>query len=448
MKFGGTSVGSAEALREVVRAVKVAAGRNDRPVVVVSALAGVTDLLVGLAQVVRDGDATATDLTLQNLERRHLDLARELDLLTLVGDALHAGVRDLRDWLLPLVGGPFPATARDRLLGIGELWSSRIVTAALARAQLPAEWFDARLVIRTNDRFGAAVPQMGDLRALVRDLLEPLVRDGAIVVTQGFIGSTADGHATTLGRGGSDFTAALLGAALHVDRVEIWTDVDGLMTADPRLVPDARILLRATYDESAELAAFGAKVLHPATQLPLVEAGIPLLVRNTFAQERPGTWIAAAANPEERGNVRSISFKRGVTVVQLRAPRMLGAYGYLRRIFEVFERHEIVIDVVSTSEVSVSLTVDDATRLPDALPDLRALGEVSLRRERGIIAVVGSALRDTPGVAARVYAALRDVNIEMISQGASASNLTLVIREVDGPNVVRALHRTFFGAAE
>ena len=258
------------------------------------------------------------------------------------------------------------------------------------------------------------------------------------------MGRAADGRPTTLGRGGSDFSAALLGAALAAERVEIWTDVDGLMSADPRIVPEARLLAHASYDEAAELAAFGAKVLHPATQLPLVEAEIPIVIRNTFAPEHPGTWIRSGDSEVGESPIRSISFKPGVTVVQIRAPRMLGAYGFLRRIFEVFECHQIVVDVLATSEVSVSLTIDDASRLPAVVIDLAAVGEVVVRPGRGVIAVVGRGIRETPGIAARVYGAIADVTVEMISQGASASNLTFIVQEQDGPAVVRALHRTFF----
>ena len=379
------------------------------------------------------------------LERRHTEVATALDILPQVDTELTGQFHELREFVGHRLGQRLSSVDRDHLLAMGELLSSRLVTAALVAARLPAEWFDARLVIRTDDRFGGAIPVMSMIRAGARDYLLPLVQAGAIPVTQGFIGRTADGWTTTLGRGGSDFTAALLGAVLLVERVEIWTDVSGLMTADPRIVPDARVLAEATYDEAAELAAFGAKVLHPATQLPLVEAGIPIVIRNTFAREAPGTRIAAETATTSPLSVRSISIKRGVTVLQVRAARMLGAFGFLRRIFEVFERHEIVVDVLATSEVSVSLTVDPSPRLEQVVRDLAELGEVTLREHRAVIAVVGGAIRDTPGIAARVYQAIADVNVEMTSQGASTSNLTFIVREEEGPRVVRALHATFFG---
>lgn len=443
MKFGGTSVGDATAIRQVVLAVTAA--RSESPVVVVSALAKVTDTLLALEAMATVGDAAGLDAGVQALERRHDEVAEALNILPQVEGDLTTQFHELRELMGQRLGHRFSPADRDRLLAMGELLSSRLMTAAFAAARLRAEWFDARLVIRTDDRFGGAIPLMPSLRTNARDYLLPLVQGGVIPVTQGFIGRTVAGQTTTLGRGGSDFTAALLGAALQVDRVEIWTDVDGLMTADPRIVASARLVAHASYDEAAELSAFGAKVLHPATQLPLVEAGIPIQIRNTFAREKAGTWISAETPAGDHGTVRSISLKRGVTVVQIRAPRMLGAYGFLRQIFEIFERHEIVVDVLATSEVSVSLTVDDARRLDAAAAELRAIGEVWLLPGRGVVAVVGSAIRETAGIAGRVYSAVSDVNIEMISQGASATNLTFVVREEDGAKVVRGLHREFFG---
>jgi aspartate kinase len=281
-----------------------------------------------------------------------------------------------------------------------------------------------------------------------RDCLQPLFDTGKIPVTQGFIGSTASGTSTTLGRGGSDFTAALLGAALGAERVEIWTDVDGLMTADPRIVSSARTLSAASYDEAAELATFGAKILHPATALPLIRAGIPIVVLNSSRPERAGTTIEPEAVLEQMGDspIRSISWKQGITVINIRAPRMLGAYGFLRALFEVFERHETVVDVLASGEVSVSLTIEDRSRLGSVVRDLGELGEVWIEEHRAIIAIVGIGLRNTPGLAGRVFNAVWPANVEIISQGSSSINMTFVVRQEDGPDVVRRLHREFFGS--
>ncbi|MDX2262437.1 MAG: lysine-sensitive aspartokinase 3 [Gemmatimonadales bacterium] len=441
MKFGGTSVADATAISALASAV--ADARADDPLVVVSAMSGVTDTLVAITAAMLHGDHLAVAAAREALRDRHQEVASDLG----VTEQVHADLEAHLERLGTLVTDRRELTAagRDAILGTGELLSSCLVAAALADRGMPARWCDARRVIRTDARFGAAIPDQAAIRRLAAQEMRPHIDAGALIVTQGFIGATATGESTVLGRGGSDFTAALLGAALDAERVEIWTDVSGLMTADPRIVPDAHVLAEATYDEAAELAAFGAKVLHPATQLPLVEAGIPIVIRNTFAREAPGTRIAAEAATTSPQSVRSISIKRGVTVLQVRAARMLGAFGFLRRIFEVFERHEIVVDVLATSEVSVSLTVDPSPRLEQVVRDLAELGEVTQREHRAVIAVVGGAIRDTPGIAARVYQAIADVNVEMTSQGASTSNLTFIVREEEGPRVVRALHATFFG---
>jgi aspartate kinase len=300
----------------------------------------------------------------------------------------------------------------------------------------------------TDDRFTRAAPQTSAMAERAKAQLKPLADAGRIPVTQGFVGATADGRPTTLGRGGSDFTAALLGAALEATRVEIWTDVNGLMTADPRIVPSARTLAAASYEEAAELATFGAKVLHPATAQPLVRAGIPIVVLNSTRPDDPGTLIEPEAELERMGDspVRSISFKRGITVINVRAPRMLGTYGFLRAMFEVFERHEVVVDVLASSEVSVSLTVEDRARLHVVVDELSELGDVWVEEGRAIVAIVGIGLKHTPGLAARLFKAVQPTNVEVISQGASAINMTFVVREEDGPGVVQRLHQEFFGS--
>lgn len=445
MKFGGTSVGDAVAIRRLMHAVTHSAAEH--PLTVVSAMSGTTDALLALDALAATGDRAGIQSAMDRLAARHLDAAEALGVGEPVRHELRHVLGTLREELLAHAGVESTLERRDRIVGAGELLSSRLVVGALIAGGWPARWFDAREVLRTDTRFGAAHPATDEIARLVRERLAPLLDGRELVVTQGFIGCTDDGRATTLGRGGSDFSAALLGAALPASRVEIWTDVDGLMTADPRVVPTARLLPEASYDEAAELASFGAKVLHPATQLPLVDANIPIVIRNTFAPDAAGTTIAAHAGDAWGSPIRSISFKKGVTVVQIRAPRMLGAFGFLRRIFEVFERHEVVVDVLATSEVSVSLTIDDASRLDAVRADLALIGEVATRPARGVVAVVGRGIREVPGIAARVYAAIPGVNVEMISQGASASNLTFVVKEQDGPTVVRALHDTFFPEA-
>jgi aspartate kinase len=444
-KFGGTSVADPAA---IARLVEIIRGRvAERPVVVVSALAGVTDALLALADPVRAGDPEAVDAAIDALYARHESTARALPGGAAALEPLRVETAALASALRTALGRRLRPSEADRLAGCGELWSSRIVAAALEGAELPAAWIDIRPIMVTDDRFGRATPYTQVLNTRARECLLPLADAGRIPVTQGFIGATADGTPTTLGRGGSDFSAALLGAAVSARRVEIWTDVSGLMTADPRIVPSARTLAEASYEEAAELATFGAKVLHPATAMPLVRAGIPIVVLNSRRPDHPGTTIEPSAELERMGDspIRSISWKGGITVVNVRAPRMLGTYGFLRAMFEVFERHEVVVDVLASGEVSVSLTVEDRTRLDPVVRELSDLGEVWVEDHRAIVAVVGIGLRHTPGLAARIFRAVQPANVEVISQGASAINMTFVVREEDGPEVVRRLHAEFFG---
>jgi len=424
-KFGGTSAADAAAIR---RLVAIVAGRAEqRPLVVVSALAGALEALV----------------------RRHESVACELPGAEPAVGTVRADAEALRLWLSAALGRRLRPAEIDRLAGHGELWSSRLVAGAMAGAGMPSVWADIRPIMVTDDRFGRATPYVQVVNNRARECLRPLLEDALIPVTQGFIGATADAVPTTLGRGGSDFTAALLGAALAAGRVEIWTDVDGLMTADPRIVPAARTLAAASYEEAAELATFGARVLHPATAMPLVRAGIPIVVLNSTRPDSPGTTIEPSAELERMGDspIRSISWKPGITVINVRAPRMLGAYGFLRTMFEVFERHEVVVDVLASGEVSVSLTVEDRSRLEPVIRELSELGDVWTEDRRAIVSVVGIGLRGTPGLASRIFAAVWPANVEVISQGASAINMTFVVREEDGPDVVRRLHQEFFGAS-
>ena len=444
-KFGGTSVADGPAITRLIDIVRARVA--ERPVIVVSALARVTETLLNLARRAGMAEQTELEAGVSILLERHEQVAREVPGGAAALDAISADAAALRRELGCVWRRVATPAELDAIAGRGELWSSRLVAAALAGAGLEAAWVDIRPVMVTDDRFTRATPYIQVLNTRARESLRPLIDAGRIPVTQGFIGATATGVPTTLGRGGSDFTAALLGAALEADRVEIWTDVNGLMTADPRIVPTARTLPAASYEEAAELATFGARILHPATALPLVRAGIPIVILNANSPERPGTTIEPEAQLDRVGDspIRSISWKQGITVINIRAPRMLGAYGFLRALFEVFERHETVVDVLASGEVSISLTIEDRSRLDPLVRDLADLGEVWIEEHRAIVAIVGIGLRNTPGLAARVFNAVWPANVEIISQGASAINMTFVVREDDGPDVVRRLHQEFFG---
>jgi aspartate kinase len=445
-KFGGTSVADAPAILRLIDIVRTRVA--ERPVVVVSALAGVTDMLLGLARRAEAGNDAALDDAVGALVERHEQIAARLPGATAALEAITVDAEALQRELGCIDRRRVTLAELDAIAGRGELWSSRLIAAALSGAGIEAVWVDIRPILVTDDRFTRATPYLQVVNTRVRECLRPLAEQGIVPVTQGFIGATATGVPTTLGRGGSDFTAAILGAALGALRVEIWTDVDGLMTADPRIVPSARTLSAASYEEAAELATFGARILHPATALPLVRAGIPIVILNSSHPDRRGTTVEPEAQLDLVGDspIRSISWKQNITVVNIRAPRMLGTYGFLRALFELFERHETVVDVLASSEVSISLTIEDRTRLDPLVRDLSELGEVWIEEHRAIVAIVGIGLRNTPGLAARVFNAVWPANVEIISQGASSINMTFVVREEDGPDVVRRLHMEFFGS--
>jgi aspartate kinase len=336
-----------------------------------------------------------------------------------------------------------PAAGRDHFLAQGERISAAVVSEALRARGLPAEHLDAREVMATDDHFGRARPDLPRIRRLIGERLRSRGAAPAIRVTEGFIGRAPGGQTTTLGRGGSDYSAALLAAALEASAVEIWTDVSGMMTADPRVVPQARVIPAISFEEASELAYFGARVLHPLTLAPAVEKGIPVRIRNSREPEEPGTEVRTSAPPGP-SRVRSIAFKKGIATVDMHTSRMLMEAGFLKTLFEVFARHETPVDMVSTSEVSVSVTVDDVSRLSDIRQDLEALAEVEVGQDRAIVCLVGQDLKFAPGLAARIFRAVEQINILMISQGASRRNVSFVVEEKDVEEAVRALHREFF----
>jgi aspartate kinase len=304
---------------------------------------------------------------------------------------------------------------------------------------------DPREVLRTDDRFGQAVPDREAIARLCAERLRPVIEAGDVPVTAGFVGATEDGLTTTLGRGGSDYSASLIGVALGASEVQIWTDVDGMMTADPRTVPAARTLPRVSFREASELAYFGAKVLHPATIRPAVEKNIPVRVLNTFRPDAPGTVIDetgdSASSAEPR--VRAVAWKDGIATVSITSPRMLGAHGYLARVFEVFDRHATPVDVVTTSEVSVSMTVDRPERLGAIASDLSEFCQARIDLGMSLVCLVGEGLLESPQLVADVLAAVHPVTLRMLCLGSSDINLCLVVNEKDAKDVVRRLHARF-----
>jgi aspartate kinase len=448
MKFGGTSVADPDAITRLIGIVRQQRQRSNgrAPVVVVSALGGVTDQLVAVAHMAEEGELDPAAAALHALIDRHVAVATAITSESRT--AVLAEVKKELDELKSLVHAlavlrEVSPRSLDAVLAAGEIVSSRIVAAALADHGVPSVWVDARTVLATDAEHTGAAPDMIETCERARARVAPASGAGSVVVLGGFIGATSNGVTTTLGRGGSDYSAAIFGACLGADEIQIWTDVDGMLTADPRIVPQPRVVPQLTFAEASELAYFGAKVLHPSTILPAVAKNIPVRILNSRRPDSPGTRITAEGRPAD-GQLAAIACKRDVTVIDITSTRMLMAHGFLRRLFEVFERFKTAVDVVTTSEVSVSVTVDDTRRLEAILDNLRHFAEASCEREMAIICAVGENLRADPTLFARAVTALDRVPLRLVSQAASRRNITFVLRDADVPHAMMRLHETFF----
>lgn len=452
MKFGGTSVEDATAIRRTANIVAGRARKGLSPVVVVSAMAKVTDQLLAAAAAAMAGrgdQESALDIATR-LRTRHLETAALLAsgerLRTLQVEIEHT-LQSLEDLLRGISAvGELTARTSDNVVSFGERLSSVMVAAAFAELGMPSEHVDARTVILTDDRYGKASPDEAAIEKALRKSLLPIVEQGRIPVMGGFIGSCA-GVTTTLGRGGSDYTAALVGGGLHAGAIEIWTDVDGIMTTDPRICPEALRVKSISFEEAAELAYFGAKVLHPATILPAVAKNIPVWVLNSRNPENEGTVITAAP-PACASPFKSIAAKKKLTIIDIVASRMLLAHGFLKMVFDIFDKHKCAIDMVSTSEVSISVTVDSREALPAICAELREIADVKYESDKALICLVGEDIRGHAGIAGQVFAAVSHVNVRMISQGASEINMSFMINEEDVEEAVRSLHANFFAAPD
>ena len=444
VKFGGTSVGDADA---ICRAADVVASRVKRsPAVVVSAASGTTTELLALAEQAARGQLIGALRSVEHIRERHVAMCETLLRDVPTGSDTTAEIAAMCDEVASLAEalttlGHITPRSLDAVASFGEQISSLLVTEAFRARGIPAQHVDAREIVVTSDHFNEAEPSLDAIADRARERIAPLIRSGVVPVLGGYIGATATGVTTTLGRGGSDYTASLLGAALGADDIEIWTDVDGMLTADPRIVSDARLIPQIRFDEASELASFGAKVLHPNTIAPAVRRGIPVYIYNTRNPARSGTRIMFDA---PRRAVTAIAAKGDITIVRVSAPRMLLAKGFLRSVFEIFERHRTSVDVVSTSEVSVSVTLDDAARLDELLVDLRSLGDVSIERDRAVVAIVGSGIGDRGDCMGRALQALGDMHVHMVSLSASGINLTVVVDGAAMHDAMRALHAQFF----
>ena len=444
MKFGGSSVESAAAIARVAGIVNQ---RRDRhPVVVVSAMGKTTNKLLAIAAAAIEGKRHEYIRQLQDLRDYHSREARQVAPL-----AERAGLdrfldehfQELTELVKGLaVLGELTPRSVDAISSYGERLSSYVVTQAFRHFGMPAVHLDSRDVIVTDKRHTQAAPDFPETYARLAATVPPLAAD-SVVVMGGFIAASHDGVTTTLGRGGSDYTASIVGADIGAEEIQILTDVDGMLTADPTILRGGHRVKTISFAEAAELAYFGAKVLHPATVVPAIEKNIPVLILNSRRPEVPGTRITNQSVPSSNV-VKSIACKRKITLVNIHSNRMLMAHGFLSRIFEVFERFETPVDMVATSEVSVSLTIDNTKNVDAILGELRQFAEANMEHDQVIVCLVGEDIRYTPGVARRTFNALDGINIRMISQGASLLNISFVVKEADLHAAVEALHREFF----
>jgi aspartate kinase len=448
VKFGRTSVGDADAIERTASIVK---GRLDRqPAVVVSALGGATNALLAIGEQSAKGHLIGALRGVETLRDRHFQQCEKLLGTSAAAAEVAAEMSATFDELamlaeaLSVLGHATPRSF-DAIAAFGEQLSSHLVAAFFQLRGIPAEHVDARDVFVTDDNYMSAEPQTDEIAAAARDLVLPLVQRGTVPVMGGFIGRTASGITTTLGRGGSDYSASLLGAALHANAIEIWTDVDGMLTADPRVVKGSQLIEQIRFDEASELASFGAKVLHPNTIAPAVRLGIPVFIYNSRNPNGKGTRITFDA---PRRAVSAIAGKGGITLVKVGAAKMLFAKGFLRKVFDIFERNGVSVDVVATSEVSVSVTVDDPSGLDSLVVELATLGDVSVERDRAIVAVVGAAISEDGAAMGRAIGSLDGIKVHMMSLSATGINLTII---VDGDQLNPAmdrLHKAFFGSGK
>ncbi|MEO6596999.1 MAG: aspartate kinase [Planctomycetota bacterium] len=449
MKFGGSSVENSNRMRQV--ADLVIAARAQQPCVVLSAMGKTTDALFAAARLAHDGRVDEAMATVADIFERATIAANELFGLhgAIAGPCL-AELATMRDQLEVLLRGVTllreltPRTS-DAIVTHGERIATTVFAAVLRHRGVAVAPHDARLVLRTDDRFGGATPQRAAIRTLAAEHLRPSLAKGEVVVTQGYVGATAQGYTTTLGRGGSDWSAALLGEALDATEVQIWTDVEGVLTADPRIVPSARPIASLSPAEAAELAAFGAKVLHPATIQPAVDAGIPVTVRHTQRPHGAFTTIDPRHHATSRGGIAALAARGPITVLTMTSTRMLAASGYLARLFAAFGELGICVDIVATAEVSVACTVEPDAPIERLVEALNGLARVEVAPDRAIVAAVGEGLRGSHDALARACRAIQPIRPEVVSFGGNSRNLSFVVRHEEMAMAMQKLHAEFFG---
>ncbi|WP_294902918.1 lysine-sensitive aspartokinase 3 [Tatumella sp. UBA2305] len=441
-KFGGTSVADFEAMN---RSADIVLSRSDVKLVVLSASAGVTNLLVSLAE---GQPAEGRQQLLEKLGHIQYAIVDKLRAATVIREEI-ARILDNVSLLADKAALSPSAELTDELVSHGELLSTLLFTEIVRERDVPVQWFDVRKVMRTSDRFGHAEPDVAAVAELSQASLLPLVSQ-SLVITQGFIGREESGLTTTLGRGGSDYTAALLGEALKAQRIDIWTDVQGIYTTDPRIVPEARRIDEITFEEAAEMATFGAKVLHPATLLPAVRNGIPVFVGSSKAPDAGGTIVYNQT--KQQPLFRAVTLRRNQTLLTLHSLNMLHARGFLAEVFAILARHNISVDLITTSEVSVALTLDTtgssthqgSLLTQGLLTELSSLCRVEVEENLALVALIGNHLAHARGIGKAVFGVMEQFNLRMICYGASSYNLCFLVPGNDAEFAVRTLHQHIF----
>jgi len=446
MKFGGTSVEDARAIDNAV--ALVARRKNQHPVVVLSAIAGATDILLKSAELSVAEHLDEATTVLNNLLERHVLIAENLiDSRASVQQLifqLRSRFEELKNLSQSIaILGELTKRSLDTIASMGELMSSLIFSEAMKAKEHAVVWLDARAFMVTDDRFGNAAPLFKEIDEKANRIISPYLNENNIVVTQGYIGSTTRKITTTLGRGGSDYSAAIIGAALNAEEIQIWTDVDGILTADPQITSKAKKLKTISYKEASELAYFGAKVLHPSTIRPAVQKNIPVVVLNSRRPNSTGTRVVANP-PQSNVSVKSIANKKGITVVNVQATRLLSANRFMESILEVFDRHHTSVELVNTSVASASLTISNTENLTAIIPELEQFSDTVVFKDKAIVSIIGERLHSTVGVADRIFRSLGDIDVMMISQGASELNISLVIDNHNVFEAVQRLHKEFF----
>ncbi|MEM5948828.1 lysine-sensitive aspartokinase 3 [Spirochaetia bacterium 38H-sp] len=441
LKFGGTSVQNAERMDAVLSIVEN--NLKNRAVLVSSATAKTTDRLIQAARAAARGDDENYQSILNVIITHHYEIAHAFlskDYLDKATDTLQKLFSELADILKSLCEERHMSKKDlDYIQSFGERMSTFLLYYRALERGMDAFLADSREYIKTDDNYGAAQVDYQTTERLLSSFIKK--NNNKLIIMQGFIASAVDGTTTTLGRGGSDFSAAIIGAAIGADEIQIWTDVHGIMSADPRVVDNPRPIPAMSYQEAAELAYFGAKVVHPSTIQPAVEKGIPVLVKNTMAPEKPGTTITSKSPSK---GLKAITGKKHISLINIRSYRMLNAYGFLNKIFSVFAEHKTPVDLIATSEVSVSLTIDDNSNLGAITKELSRIAKVDVEEDKSIVSLIGEDVWKSHETIIKTFSALKGIDVRMITMGSSHINLSFVVHKDKADEAVRRLHKTFF----